>query len=188
MGKRSNFRRHKNDDYKTHCIKAVMPLVAHLEPGASFDEPCASAGHLCDHLESLGFRGLTYSDINPQREDIVKMCALNKYKAQRKPDYIITNPPWTRELLHPMIEHFMRLAPTWLLFDAEWSHTEQIKLANKIGCKNTQELMEYCVKVVSVGRIKWFPGTKHTAKDSAAWYLFDANHKGETTFHTRGVW
>ena len=31
-------------------------------------------------------------------------------------DYIITNPPWDRKLLHPMIEYFTAFRPTWLLF------------------------------------------------------------------------
>ena len=39
-------------------------------------------------------------------------------------DAIITNPPWTRELLHPLISHFQQLKPTWLLFDADWCHTQ----------------------------------------------------------------
>jgi hypothetical protein len=37
----------------------------------------------------------------------------------------ITNPPWDRKVLHPLIEHLSSIAPTWLLFDADWMHTKQ---------------------------------------------------------------
>ena len=32
-------------------------------------------------------------------------------------DAIITNPPYTREVMHRLIAHFQRIAPTWLLLD-----------------------------------------------------------------------
>ena len=35
-------------------------------------------------------------------------------------DAIITNPPYTRELMHRLIAHFQRIAPTWLLIDYDW--------------------------------------------------------------------
>jgi hypothetical protein len=77
-------------------------------------------------------------------------------------DYIITNPPWDRKILHPMIEHFSSMRPTWLLFDADWMHTKQ-----------STPYMDYCQKIVPVGRVKWIPDSKMTGKDNAAWYLFD---------------
>ena len=77
-------------------------------------------------------------------------------------EYIITNPPWNRNLLHPMIDHFSLLKPTWLLFDADWAHTKQ-----------SAEYIKICSKIVSVGRLKWFGNM--TGKDNCAWYLFDDN-------------
>ena len=80
----------------------------------------------------------------------------------RDADHIITNPPWDRKILHPMIEHFASMRPTWLLFDADWMHTKQ-----------STPYMDYCQKIVSVGRVKWIPDSKMTGKDNCAWYLFD---------------
>ena len=85
--------------------------------------------------------------------------------------YIITNPPWDRTMLHPMIEHFTKLRPTWLLFDADWAHTKQ-----------SAPYMKKCAEIVSVGRIKWFGNM--TGKDNCAWYLF-YNNEVETTFYGR---
>jgi hypothetical protein len=47
----------------------------------------------------------------------------------------ITNPPWTRELLHPMIEYLVQSSSY-----SSWT---------------------YCRKIVSVGRVKWIPDSKH---------------------------
>ena len=75
-------------------------------------------------------------------------------------DYVITNPPCDRKILHPMIEYFAPRIRTWLLFDADWMHTKQ-----------SVPFMNMCSKIVSVGRIKWFGNM--TGKDNCAWYLFD---------------
>ena len=64
-------------------------------------------------------------------------------------EYIITNPPWNRKILHPMIEHFADFKPTWLLFDADWIHTKQ-----------SIPYLTMLKKVVSIGRVKWIEGTK----------------------------
>ena len=77
-------------------------------------------------------------------------------------DCFITNPPWSREILHPMIVHFARQHPTWLLFDADWMHTRQ-----------SAQYMPLLRKIVSVGRVKWIPDSPFTGKDNCCWYLFD---------------
>jgi hypothetical protein len=89
-------------------------------------------------------------------------------------DYIITNPPWGRSILHPMIMHFSAMRPTWLLFDADWMHTRQ-----------AAPFMPWLRKIVSVGRVKWIPDSKMTGKDNSAWYLFDQNGAGQTEFYGR---
>ena len=70
---------------------------------------------------------------------------------------------------HPLIDALPRLAPTWLLFDADWMHTRQ-----------SAPLMHYCRKIVSVGRVKWIPGSKMTGKDNCAWYLFEQTNDWRT--------
>ena len=40
-------------------------------------------------------------------------------------DAIITNPPYTRPLMHALIEHFARILPTWLLLETDWASTKQ---------------------------------------------------------------
>ena len=166
MGKRSAFERIERDFYPTPQ-EAVLPLLPHLAPHTRFCEPCAGDGALIDHLTAAGHVCATAWDIEPQRDDIAKHDALTRLVGNV--DCFITNPPWRRDVLHPMILHFTSQHPTWLLFDADWIHTRQ-----------AAPFMPLLSKVVSVGRVKWIPGSKFTGKDNCAWHLFDRLALGQT--------
>jgi hypothetical protein len=160
LGKRSDFERKPRDFYPTP-MEAVEPLLPHLPKTFDFAEPCAGNGVLIDHLELNGGICMWASDIEPQNKSIHKNDYLEIGENEMfESEYIITNPPWDRKILHPMIEHFAKQKPTWLLFDADWMHTKQ-----------SQPYMPFLHKIVSVGRIKWFGNM--TGKDNCAWYLFD---------------
>ncbi len=171
MGKRSDFERKPRDFYPTP-MEAVKPLLPHLPEGFKFAEPCAGNGALIEHLESKGVC-MWASDIEPQAKGIHKSPydALG-FDELIESDFIITNPPWDRNILHPMIERFISLKTTWLLFDADWMHTKQ-----------ASEYMKHCSIIVSVGRIKWFGNM--TGKDNCAWYRFEATKNHTTIFYGR---
>lgn len=177
MGKRSDFTRVDRDYYPTP-IEAVEPLIDHLpQEGFDFIEPCAGDGRLIEHLYELtdGYAECMFaSDIEPQRHDIYQCDALQLDFGNAEIDFCITNPPWERKFLHAFIDHYIDIAPTWLLFDADWAHTKQSSM-----------LITYCSKIVSVGRVKWIEGSKNTGKDNCCWYLFDKAHKGPTEFYGR---
>jgi len=168
MGKRSDFKRVERDFYPTP-MEAVLPLLPHLKPTTLFVEPCAGNGALMEHLEEHGHLCTDAFDIEPQRDGIRQVDALSDWN-HAIGNVIITNPPWDRKILHPMIENFRLKMPTWLLFDADWMHTRQ-----------SAPFMPYCKKIVSVGRVKWIPDSKMTGKDNCAWYYFDCT-EGDTVF------
>lgn len=124
-------------------------------------------------------------DIDPQRNDIEKADSLTKYFECSDVDYIITNPPWDREIFMPMMEKFMQFRPTWVLIDADLSHTIQNKVSKKIGCMNVPELLKHCKKIVAVGRVKWIKNTKNQGKENAVWMLFDKNHTTYPIFYPK---
>ncbi|WP_424967313.1 class I SAM-dependent methyltransferase [Dinoroseobacter sp. S375] len=177
MGKRSDFPRRKHDTYDTPR-EAVEPLRGHLPRRAPYWEPCAGSGAL---IRALSFGNcVACSDIEPrgldgwmQRADALSVG--QKSVAMAEADYIITNPPWTRQILHPMIDHFAHLRPTWLLFDADWMHTKQ-----------AAPYLKMCRKIVSVGRVSWMQNGQ-TGKDNCAWYLFDAYDTGPARFFGRAA-
>lgn len=182
LGKRSDYERKPRDYYPTP-LAAVKPLIPHLPQSFSFCEPCAGDGRLINHIETLhNSCDCIYAfDIEPQAGDIEELDALDITEQHiAGSDLIITNPPWERSkksgyLLHTMIEHFSNLRPTWLLFDADWMHTEQ----------SAELVKSRLVQIVSIGRVKWIEDSAGTGKDNCCWYLFDKTNHGETEFHGR---
>lgn len=160
MGKRSDFERAPRDFYPTP-LEAVKPLLAHLSAETRFIEPCAGDGQLIRHLSAFGHECVHACDIDPIHPVTVKNDATTA-SFYTKDSVFITNPPWDRKLLHPIIQNLSDQASAWLLFDADWMHTRQ-----------SSPYMDRLRKVVSVGRVKWIPDSKMTGKDNCCWYLFD---------------
>jgi len=174
MGKRSSFERVPRDFYPTP-YEAVVPLLPHLIPGTRFDEVCCGAGDLIRHLERHGHKCARCSDIEvvPGAPEWAFECDARETR-ECEGDVFITNPPWARDLLHPIIRNLSSIAPTWLLFDADWMHTKQ-----------AAPFLPWLHKIVSVGRVKWIPDSKMTGKDNCAWYLFDQRADGRAEFFGR---
>lgn len=141
-----------------------------------FAEPCAGDGYLVSDLELAGHVSVWQSDIDPKyRWSNTKDAMTLTSQELNDADLIITNPPWSRNVLHSMIQHFASLRPTWLLFDSDWAFTLQ-----------SAELMQtLCTDIVAVGRLCWIPDTKISGKDNTSWYKFDTNKNRETIFHGR---
>lgn len=174
MSKRApQFERRERDFYPTPR-EAVLPLLPHLRPGSRFCEPCAGDGSLIDHLTAAGHVCAAAWDIEPQRDDIDRQDARTRLCGNI--DFYITNPPWVRDVLHPIITSLSMWNPTWLLFDADWMHTRQ-----------AAPFMPLLQKIVSVGRVKWIPDSKFTGKDNCCWYLFDANAQAPAQFVGRAA-
>ncbi len=108
MGKRSDFPRLPQDAYSTPA-EAVVPLLRRLTPRTRFIEPCAGAGRLIEHLESAGH-------VCAGRCDLPCDATVAHYDVEGA-DYFITNPPWRRDVLHPIIVNLSDQLPTWLLIE-----------------------------------------------------------------------
>ncbi len=177
MAKRSKFKRNARDLYRTFDPRAVAPLLPFLRRGQTFIEPCAGHGDLADQLVGAGLILQRAFDIVPMAADIDQLDALQLTEDHcGGASHIITNPPWRREVLHAMILHFASLRPTWLLFDADWAHTQQ-----------AIPFMPHCRTIISVGRVRWIPGTTQDGKDNAAWYLFGSHQLTPPAFYPRAA-
>lgn len=171
MGKRSNFARIDRDAYQTIDPRAVEKLLPHLRGIRTFAEPCAGEGYLVGQLQAAGLVCAYEGDIETGLDALV-----HPFDEEATFDAIISNPPWRRDIMHAMILRFQAMAPTWLLFDADWAHTKQ-----------SGPYIDQCSHIVSVGRLKWMPGTKMTGKENAAWHRFHAQHTGGPRFIGREV-
>lgn len=159
MGKRSNFDRIPQDAYQTP-ERPPLYLKPYLTGIRTFAEPCVGEGQLKRSLEGFGLYCAYSGDIKTG-QDALTDPVLDHIRV----DAIITNTPWDRSIMHPMIERFMRIAPTWLLFDADWS----------FNCESA-DLIKHCSLIVPIGRVKWIPGSKDSGKDNCAWHRFHIQH------------
>lgn len=171
MGKRSDFERVAKDYYPTIDDRAVLALLPHIKHLNSYVEPCCGQMHLVNMLARLApdLKCYEYSDIDNGQD---ALTITEDYLLGA--DAIITNPVWSRALLHQMIMHFKDLAPTYLLFDADWAHTKQ-----------ALPYLKYCTDIYSVGRLIWIEGTKMTGKDNCCFYRFDKEESNTIKFHPK---
>ena len=159
MGKRSDFPRIPQDAYQTPR-RPVLPLIPYLHGIRTFAEPCVGDGQLRTWMEEFG-RICTHAGDIKTGQDALTDPLLETGRF----DAIITNPPWDRSIMHPMIRRFMAIAPTWLLFDADWTWNVE-----------SAPLIRHCSLIVPVGRVKWFEDSAHQGKDNCAWYRFHIQH------------
>lgn len=140
--------------------KAIAPLLPYLLPQTRFIEPCAGDGSLIRGLEKHGHICEAAFDIEPMFPGAVQLDALTMQWPE-EPLYI-TNPPWERHVLHPMLGLW---AKCWLLFDSNW-----------IWTKRARPYAQRCKLIVPVGRVKWIPDSKHSSMDDCAWFYFEKGH------------
>lgn len=185
MSKRTRgLARRKNDGYDTPKA-AVSELLKHLLPGLSFIEPCAGRGDLCKHLYDARFDAVGAFDIEPREGGLswITKGDATTFRLDDVPEWrascFITNPPWTRELLHPIIENLSNQLPTWLLFDSDWA----------VNATPPKYLLDRCERIVAQGRVRWLEGHPddkgHGSVDNCCWYRFDATHTGGPRWFNR---
>lgn len=183
MGKRSNFERVGRDYYPTP-LEPVKYLESFLEEEFTYAEPCAGDGRLVKHLSTIFPKStcLLASDIEPMCDNVEQYDARNlwNHPELNHVDYVITNPPWDRSkksgyLLHALIREFVEVAPTWLLFDADWVHTKQ----------SGNLVSEFLTDIVPIGRVKWIEDSPYSGKDNVCWYRFSIDGYEPANFHPR---
>lgn len=179
MSKRTQgLTRRAHDSYDTPA-HAVSELLKHLLPITAFIEPCAGSGQLRDFLVEKGHWCTQSTDIFPRGKRIGTADAATEQYPRSIASCFITNPPWTRELLHPIIENLSNQLPTWLLFDSDWA----------VNAKTPKHLLDRCERIVAQGRVRWMlgqPGDKgHSSVDNVSWYRFDATHTGGPRWFNR---
>ena len=183
MGKREETKKPKSprDFYATIDPDAVKPLLPFVQ-GMTYAEPCAGEGDLVQMLHKEGITCVYASDIecssflqtNGYWGDATK-TPLSVYN---EADVIITNPPFSKALLLPIMDHLMQSGkPLWLLLPADIMHNRYMS-----------PYMLKCRTVVSIGRLCWFPdeitGKLVKGVDNYCWFEY-VNYETPTTFHGR---
>jgi hypothetical protein len=161
---RNRFERSPRDFYPTPLV-SVKPLIPHLKAAGvrDFAEPCVGQGDLVRHLESFGLRCVYRGDIETGQDalDIPRFAAP-----------VITNTPFDRPVLLPLLEHFIRTAPSvWLILPADFAHVAYAR-----------PWLEHCSAIVAAGRAAWFGGG---GTENVCWYRFESIHKSGPIFHAQ---
>lgn len=170
-----DFARAARDFYPTPA-EAVAPLLPHLPPRTLFYEPCAGDGALIRALEAAGHRCLLALDLEPQGPAIARGDALDQ-RALPEEAPVITNPPFARAMLDPLLAHWLRgHAGIWLLLPDRRASADWFA-----------PFMARCDRRVAIGRVRWIPGTRSKGNDDFSWFRFlRAKHAGPSLFFTRG--
>jgi hypothetical protein len=153
MGKRSDFPRIERDSYSTP-LAAVLPLLPQLPPKTRFVEPCCGGAALIGHLVGAGHICVGRYDL-PEHDACVTRYFVPKGAI------FISNPPWSRPVMHRIIANLSDQALAWLLIDWDWLATLQ-----------AAPYLDRLRQVVIIGRVKWIEGSEFTGKDSCCWCLF----------------
>lgn len=169
MGKRSDFSKVEKDYYPTTDPRAVEPLVPFIR-GKTYAEPCYGDGDLEDLLMDVAICKWR-SDVRETVGSSKVLDAMSLTKGDLEGiDLIVTNPPFTKTVLMPMLAHFITLKPTWLLLPADYAHNVYFG-----------DAMRKCAKMVSVGRLKWIKDSKHTSVDNFCWYFWPQHSTHQQT-------
>jgi len=166
MGKRSDYNKVPKDYYPTTDPNAIPTRFVDFIRGKSYAEPCCGTGDLTDLLVDV-VTCKWESDVEDRGCGKVKDAMDLTPEELSGCDLIITNPPFSRDVLLPMLDHFISLKPTWLLLPADYMHN-----------KYFSPYMKKCSRVISVGRLKWFKDSKHTSTDNFCWYFWPKGTTG----------
>ena len=174
--RQSRFAKKDRCAYDTIDPRAVAALRPHIRHLTRFIEPCAGKGDLVRQLQAIGLECVDQFDIAPRADDIRPQDALT-WEAPffYRRASIITNPPFDWPLLHPLITHWLDQVDTvWLLLEAGFAHTAR-----------AAPLLAKCEHIVSIGRLRWEEGSRHSSTKDYAWYQFARWSDGATRFHPR---
>lgn len=179
MGKRSNFERIPQDKYMTTDLGPVRRLQPFLKPHTTFCEPCAGNGDIIKQMKWYGHNCAYACDTHPggtafhrlsnpiYKRDAMTLDKKWKLSSGATTTMFVTNLPWSRDILHPLIDHLSKLLPLWTLCDANWMHTKQ-----------AAPYIERCSVIVSVGRVKWIKNSDGGGVDDSCWYFFPGYERG----------
>ena len=87
-------------------------------------------------------------------------------------DAVITNPPWTHDIMAEIMWLQSRFVPAWFLIYSDWLFTRQ----------SASLMLDRCTDIVPIGRVKWIPGSKSVGFDNCCWVRMTTGKYGPVTF------
>lgn len=147
-------------DFWPTPFKPIRKLAEVLPPFTVYEEPCAGDGAilrgLYDHLCGDAY------DFMPRAIGIRGADALTV-----RPKYlVITNPPYRRSLLQPLLDHWIGRHECWLLLPLD--------MASNVW---TNPYMRYVDRILPLGRVSWMQNGK-AGMENSCWFHFGLDNVG----------
>lgn len=138
---------------------ALVPLLEDMRPGRAFVEPCAGDYRLAGWLEDHGHLCVGAYDIKPQNGRVEQADALTR----RPLAEIVTNPPFARHLLEPLMRHWLltHKVPMTLLLPLD--------MVANLWCA---PYAPHISRIVPVGRVSWL-GNGQGGYENYVWFRFE---------------
>lgn len=161
------------------AVKSLIPWIK----GRKYAEPCCGSGDLIkligDNAECVWASDVvnTYDYVKQGKAQELTREDMQTAGAE----LCITNPPFSWDMLQPIVNRLRLINPTWLLLPADFMHN-----------KRSAYLMKTCSRVVAVGRLYWvldggnesMRGIK--GKDNYCWYFWPMHgEECDTVFYER---
>lgn len=141
-------------------IGPINQLGRILPAGMMYDEPCAGDGRLIRGLAPHGLFCVQAHDLVPQGAGIRIGNALNLPISGRP---IITNPPYAKSLLEPLLDHWIGRTEVWLLLPSDM-------MVNKW----TNPYMRFVDRILPIGRVSWMENGK-AGFENSVWFRFSTD-------------
>ena len=170
MAKRKiqDFDRRANDAYFTPP-EAIYPLAEALAP-CRFIEPCAGDGGLAETLTRADFTCVAATDLNPADPSVARKDALSyRFNEVQNADAIITNPPFKRDLLLPILDHFLMLEKEMVL----------LLPLDVIANLWFAPYSAHVGQILPIGRVRWIPGSPSMSMENFAWVALSASPEAQ---------
>jgi hypothetical protein len=161
----------------TDCrINGVPQRLTWRDKNTLVIEPDATTGHRVPHVAD-GVEGLidTLSQRVGQLDAEYGLEAVHDFLQDIVGDDERAEEAESRELMHRLIQHFLCIAPSWLLLELDSAATNQ-----------ASPYLRHGSDIVPIGRLKLIPGTNGGGMQNFAWYHFDARHAAGPVMHPRG--
>lgn len=144
----------------------IEPLLPLLPKRTRFIEPCAGDYSLAGYLEQHGHECVFASDLEPRHEEVCVRDAGKHDFRSIQADMVITNFPYRKQLLKPILENLIPQIDIWMVIYSSWLDTLW-----------AAKFMEHAAIELPIGRARWPLGVEVTdpggaGKRDFSWVLF----------------
>lgn len=155
-------------DDPSRAVRYIEPFCGSGELIANMASKCDAQCVYASDIEPLPKTKGVPNDLEFRKHNVFESAAdLPSFCDEVNATHFISNPPWVNDKasdfqLLRIINTLAEVRPTWLLLNANFAFN-----------KRSSDAMAICTDIITVGRLKWIKGSRFSATEDSAWFLFD---------------